>query len=188
MPGTSAAVPSPGGPALRTYDSLGPGPRGADIPAGFASQSRGRCSPCQPDTASFLPGVRRGGPLPAPSLEPRVGLCGCLGLGSAGLFGAEATPVSAPPGAFLGLLPGPGTPREGPSSHGAQAHPLGRACAHGCGAPVTACHCPPGKVLSYWCFSPGCSMRELLRQGVRTLILTSGTLAPVSSFALEMQM
>ncbi|KAF6089258.1 regulator of telomere elongation helicase 1 [Phyllostomus discolor] len=44
-----------------------------------------------------------------------------------------------------------------------------------------------GKVLSYWCFSPGLSMRELVRQGVRTLILTSGTLAPVSSFALEMQ-
>ncbi|KAM8774836.1 regulator of telomere elongation helicase 1 [Rhynchonycteris naso] len=44
-----------------------------------------------------------------------------------------------------------------------------------------------GKVLSYWCFSPGYSMRELVRQGVRTLILTSGTLAPVSSFALEMQ-
>uniref|UniRef100_A0A8C3YH39 Regulator of telomere elongation helicase 1 n=1 Tax=Catagonus wagneri TaxID=51154 RepID=A0A8C3YH39_9CETA len=44
-----------------------------------------------------------------------------------------------------------------------------------------------GKVLSYWCFSPGHSMRELLRQGVRTLILTSGTLSPVSSFALEMQ-
>ncbi|ELV11342.1 Regulator of telomere elongation helicase 1 [Tupaia chinensis] len=46
---------------------------------------------------------------------------------------------------------------------------------------------PTGKVLSYWCFSPGHSMRELVRQGVRTLILTSGTLAPVSSFALEMQ-
>ncbi|XP_039720761.1 regulator of telomere elongation helicase 1 isoform X3 [Pteropus medius] len=45
----------------------------------------------------------------------------------------------------------------------------------------------PGKVLSYWCFSPGYSMHELVRQGVRTLILTSGTLAPVSSFALEMQ-
>lgn len=45
-----------------------------------------------------------------------------------------------------------------------------------------------GKVLSYWCFSPGCCMRELVRQGVRTLLLTSGTLAPVSSFALEMQM
>ncbi|XP_022453084.1 regulator of telomere elongation helicase 1 isoform X3 [Delphinapterus leucas] len=44
-----------------------------------------------------------------------------------------------------------------------------------------------GKVLSYWCFSPGHSMRELVHQGVRTLILTSGTLAPVSSFTLEMQ-
>lgn len=47
---------------------------------------------------------------------------------------------------------------------------------------------PAGKVLSYWCFSPGHSMRELLRQGVRSLILTSGTLAPLSSFTLEMQM
>lgn len=47
---------------------------------------------------------------------------------------------------------------------------------------------PPGKVLSYWCFSPGLSMRELAHQGVRCLILTSGTLAPVTSFALEMQM
>ncbi|XP_055400430.1 regulator of telomere elongation helicase 1 isoform X4 [Bubalus kerabau] len=46
---------------------------------------------------------------------------------------------------------------------------------------------PPGKVLSYWCFSPGHSMRELVRQGVRTLILTSGTLAPMASFSLEMQ-
>lgn len=45
-----------------------------------------------------------------------------------------------------------------------------------------------GKVLSYWCFSPSHSMRELVYQGVRTLILTSGTLAPLSSFALEMQM
>ncbi|XP_059975842.1 regulator of telomere elongation helicase 1 isoform X2 [Mesoplodon densirostris] len=44
-----------------------------------------------------------------------------------------------------------------------------------------------GKVLSYWCFSPGHSMRELVHRGVRTLILTSGTLAPVSSFTLEMQ-
>lgn len=47
---------------------------------------------------------------------------------------------------------------------------------------------PAGKVLSYWCFSPSHSMRELVCQGVRTLILTSGTLAPLSSFALEMQM
>ncbi|XP_054836585.1 regulator of telomere elongation helicase 1 [Eublepharis macularius] len=44
-----------------------------------------------------------------------------------------------------------------------------------------------GKVLSFWCFSPGFSMHELVRQGVRTIILTSGTLSPISSFSLEMQ-
>ncbi|XP_077192063.1 regulator of telomere elongation helicase 1 isoform X2 [Paroedura picta] len=44
-----------------------------------------------------------------------------------------------------------------------------------------------GKVLSFWCFSPGYSMHELVRQGVRTIILTSGTLSPVSSFSLEMR-
>ncbi|KAL2103257.1 hypothetical protein ACEWY4_000125 [Coilia grayii] len=44
-----------------------------------------------------------------------------------------------------------------------------------------------GNVLSYWCFSPGFSMQELKRQGVRCLILTSGTLSPLSSFTAEMQ-
>ncbi|XP_063064363.1 regulator of telomere elongation helicase 1 [Engraulis encrasicolus] len=44
-----------------------------------------------------------------------------------------------------------------------------------------------GNVLSYWCFSPGFSMQELVRQGVRSLILTSGTLSPLSSFTAEMQ-
>ncbi|XP_045836162.1 regulator of telomere elongation helicase 1 isoform X4 [Meles meles] len=44
-----------------------------------------------------------------------------------------------------------------------------------------------GKVLSYWCLSAGRSMQELVRQGVRSVILTSGTLAPVPSLALEMQ-
>ncbi|KAG8131562.1 hypothetical protein E2320_009491, partial [Naja naja] len=44
-----------------------------------------------------------------------------------------------------------------------------------------------GKILSYWCFSPGFSMQELARQGVRTIILTSGTLSPLSTFAMEMQ-
>uniref|UniRef100_A0A8B9FFU7 Regulator of telomere elongation helicase 1 n=1 Tax=Amazona collaria TaxID=241587 RepID=A0A8B9FFU7_9PSIT len=43
------------------------------------------------------------------------------------------------------------------------------------------------KTLSYWCFSPGHSMHELVRQGVRTIILTSGTLSPLSSFTMEMQ-
>lgn len=55
-------------------------------------------------------------------------------------------------------------------------------------SPVFIPSSPAGKVLSYWCFSPSHSMRELVYQGVRTLILTSGTLAPLSSFALEMQM
>ncbi|KAM9065973.1 regulator of telomere elongation helicase 1 isoform X4 [Sarcophilus harrisii] len=44
-----------------------------------------------------------------------------------------------------------------------------------------------GKILSYWCFSPGFSMQELIQQEVRTIILTSGTLAPISSFTMEMQ-
>ncbi|MCJ8737913.1 hypothetical protein PDJAM_G00029500 [Pangasius djambal] len=44
-----------------------------------------------------------------------------------------------------------------------------------------------GNVLSYWCFSPGFSMQELLRQEVRCIILTSGTLSPLSSFTCEMQ-
>uniref|UniRef100_A0AAR2L997 Regulator of telomere elongation helicase 1 n=1 Tax=Pygocentrus nattereri TaxID=42514 RepID=A0AAR2L997_PYGNA len=43
-----------------------------------------------------------------------------------------------------------------------------------------------GNVLSYWCFSPGYSMQELLRQEVRCIILTSGTLSPLSSFTYEM--
>lgn len=45
-----------------------------------------------------------------------------------------------------------------------------------------------GNVLSFWCFSPGFSMQELLGQGVRSIILTSGTLSPLSSFTCEMQM
>nr|XP_055039817.1 regulator of telomere elongation helicase 1 [Misgurnus anguillicaudatus] len=44
-----------------------------------------------------------------------------------------------------------------------------------------------GNVLSYWCFSPGFSMQDLLRQEVRCIILTSGTLSPLSSFTCEMQ-
>ncbi|KAG7327644.1 hypothetical protein KOW79_009250 [Hemibagrus wyckioides] len=44
-----------------------------------------------------------------------------------------------------------------------------------------------GNVLSYWCFSPGFSMQDLLRQEVRCIILTSGTLSPLSSFTSEMQ-
>ncbi|XP_056130161.1 regulator of telomere elongation helicase 1 [Lampris incognitus] len=44
-----------------------------------------------------------------------------------------------------------------------------------------------GNVLSYWCFSPGFSMQDLVQQGARCIILTSGTLSPLSSFTAEMQ-
>ncbi|XP_033941971.1 LOW QUALITY PROTEIN: regulator of telomere elongation helicase 1 [Pseudochaenichthys georgianus] len=44
-----------------------------------------------------------------------------------------------------------------------------------------------GNILSYWCFSPGYSMQSLVDQGVRCIILTSGTLSPLSSFTSEMR-
>ncbi|XP_033124303.1 regulator of telomere elongation helicase 1-like [Anneissia japonica] len=44
-----------------------------------------------------------------------------------------------------------------------------------------------GFICSYWCFSPGYSMKELVAQGVRSIILTSGTLSPLDSFKSEMQ-
>ena len=43
-----------------------------------------------------------------------------------------------------------------------------------------------GRVLSYWCFSPGHAMEDLKAKGVRSVILTSGTLSPMSSFKFEM--
>uniref|UniRef100_A0A667WX82 Regulator of telomere elongation helicase 1 n=1 Tax=Myripristis murdjan TaxID=586833 RepID=A0A667WX82_9TELE len=42
-------------------------------------------------------------------------------------------------------------------------------------------------ILSYWCFSPGFSMQDLVNQSVRCIILTSGTLSPLSSFTSEMR-
>ncbi|XP_075902006.1 regulator of telomere elongation helicase 1 isoform X1 [Nelusetta ayraudi] len=44
-----------------------------------------------------------------------------------------------------------------------------------------------GNILSYWCFSPGFSMQELVNQGVHCIVLTSGTLSPLSSFTSEMR-
>ncbi|XP_076624502.1 regulator of telomere elongation helicase 1 isoform X2 [Colletes latitarsis] len=43
-----------------------------------------------------------------------------------------------------------------------------------------------GKVISYWCFSPGFSMQQLMEQGVRSMILTSGTLSPLKPFISEL--
>ncbi|KAM4736852.1 regulator of telomere elongation helicase 1 [Anableps anableps] len=44
-----------------------------------------------------------------------------------------------------------------------------------------------GNILSYWCFSPGFSMQDLVNQSVRCIILTSGTLSPLTSFTSEMR-
>lgn len=38
------------------------------------------------------------------------------------------------------------------------------------------------RVLHYWAFSPGVAMDELCRLGVRSILLTSGTLSPLDSF------
>ncbi|KAG1346266.1 putative regulator of telomere elongation helicase 1 [Cocos nucifera] len=41
------------------------------------------------------------------------------------------------------------------------------------------------RTLSWWCFHPGLAMEEFIKLGVRSIILTSGTLSPLDSFALE---
>ena len=46
---------------------------------------------------------------------------------------------------------------------------------------------PGGPTLSYWCFQPGMAMQQLLATGVRSVLLTSGTLSPLASFAAELQ-
>ena len=40
-----------------------------------------------------------------------------------------------------------------------------------------------GRTLAFWCFSPSVAMSQLVRLGVRSIILTSGTLSPMDSFA-----
>ena len=44
-----------------------------------------------------------------------------------------------------------------------------------------------GKRVRYLCMSPGVAMNALKRE-VRSIILTSGTLTPFNSFALELRM
>ena len=41
-------------------------------------------------------------------------------------------------------------------------------------------------MLSYWCFNAALAMRALAGLGVRSIVLTSGTLAPLNSFAAEL--
>ena len=44
-----------------------------------------------------------------------------------------------------------------------------------------------GRSVSFWCFSSGVAMKSLIAQGCRSVILTSGTLSPLDSFAAELQ-
>lgn len=44
------------------------------------------------------------------------------------------------------------------------------------------------RTLSWWCFNPGVAMQEFTKLGVRSIILTSGTLSPLDSFALELNL
>ncbi len=44
------------------------------------------------------------------------------------------------------------------------------------------------RTVSYWCFSPGVAMKSLVTsQHIRNVLLTSGTLSPMDSFAYELQ-
>ncbi|KAI3653591.1 hypothetical protein MP228_001538 [Amoeboaphelidium protococcarum] len=43
-----------------------------------------------------------------------------------------------------------------------------------------------GWVLNLWCFAPSVAMRRLMADGARSIILASGTLSPLDSFASEM--
>ncbi|XP_052182750.1 regulator of telomere elongation helicase 1 homolog isoform X2 [Diospyros lotus] len=44
------------------------------------------------------------------------------------------------------------------------------------------------RTLSWWCFNPGIAMEEFSKLGVRSIILTSGTLSPMESFAVEFKL
>ncbi|XP_020535309.1 regulator of telomere elongation helicase 1 homolog isoform X1 [Jatropha curcas] len=44
------------------------------------------------------------------------------------------------------------------------------------------------RTLSWWCFNPGIALEEFSRLGVGSIILTSGTLSPMDSFAQELKL
>ncbi|XP_031640817.1 regulator of telomere elongation helicase 1 homolog [Contarinia nasturtii] len=48
------------------------------------------------------------------------------------------------------------------------------------------CETVGSKILNFWCFSPAFGMKYLFEQGIRCLILTSGTLAPLEPLVDEM--
>ncbi|KAK8630059.1 hypothetical protein V6N13_078870 [Hibiscus sabdariffa] len=44
------------------------------------------------------------------------------------------------------------------------------------------------RTLSWWCFNPGIAMQTFIEMGVGSIILTSGTLSPLDSFAQELKL
>lgn len=44
------------------------------------------------------------------------------------------------------------------------------------------------RIFSWWCFNPGVAMEEFSRRGVGSIVLTSGTLSPMDSFAEELKL
>ena len=44
------------------------------------------------------------------------------------------------------------------------------------------------RVLNYWCFSTGLAIEEIKRLGVRSILLTSGTLSPMDSFKEDLRL
>ncbi|KAJ9568362.1 hypothetical protein OSB04_004328 [Centaurea solstitialis] len=44
------------------------------------------------------------------------------------------------------------------------------------------------RIFSWWCFNPGVAMEEFAKKGVGSIILTSGTLSPMDSFAEELKL
>uniref|UniRef100_A0A182F9Y0 Regulator of telomere elongation helicase 1 homolog n=1 Tax=Anopheles albimanus TaxID=7167 RepID=A0A182F9Y0_ANOAL len=49
-------------------------------------------------------------------------------------------------------------------------------------APIKSC----AKIVHFWCFNPGFGMRQLASRGVRSIVLTSGTLAPLKPLINEL--
>ncbi|KFD61153.1 hypothetical protein M514_08619 [Trichuris suis] len=60
-------------------------------------------------------------------------------------------------------------------------------CSEKPGMDATAKDKPNSFMVNYWCFSAGYSMLALLGHGVHSVIVTSGTLSPLNSFANEMR-
>jgi len=48
-------------------------------------------------------------------------------------------------------------------------------------------HSQPDRTYNFWCFRPGLAMQEIAKLPLTSIILTSGTLSPMSSFAHELQ-